>query len=245
MGIYKLIDFIESLVFNIGWWIIIIPKTIYIAFIYPHKMSLYVAGQWKLPKENRYANGISPILFFVLSGYIPLYLSAYHWRYLVEIIGGVFEQNWGPETVFLSFIFILIFGPASFSLLIQIWLRKTLNKTTFEYLFSLQCLIFTPTIFLLAIGNLFFLFAYAFGVWGMGNILLPIAAITVFLVAIVWFFIAQTITILQHLPRMRRWKLVGSVASIHASSLGLWFVTIYFWKIILEWILGFDSVLAG
>jgi len=238
MGIFKLIDFIENLILSIAWWIIIIPKTMFVTLFKPTKISSYISAQWRLSRQDRFKNGISPILFFLLAGFTPLFISFYNWSNVSDFLISILHSTWGTETIIIVLSLFIISGPIAFAFVLLFLQKKGTDKELFEYLFSVQCLIFTPVLLLISIGNIFYMFYFEFVIlfWYV-DIIKLVVSIFIFSIAFLWFIIAESIVIIQHLPAEKyRHKTISTIL-VFIFSVCLWIGIVLAYYFILGWIL--------
>jgi len=146
MDLYKLLQTIEELIYDISMMVFLIPKTFIHIILHPEWAQTYVDSELKKEPNKRFDDYQSPVFFWLIVAVIP-----YMYSNLPYIgVGWVpyLYENYSEELHIVITTFILVSLPLIFSICLLTLNREDITKTTVKRYFFAQCYILTPAFLL-------------------------------------------------------------------------------------------------
>ena len=150
MDLFILFQALEEAVFVIATWVIFLPKTFLQTVFRPNWIYPYINSEWKKEPEKRFDDYLSPVVYWVIAGVLPL-------TYLYLVTDFPVKENTpivlDPVHFYSNTLFALV-GPIIYLAWIETLNNKPLKKSTLRRQFLIQCYIF---------GSVQLIFAIAYG----------------------------------------------------------------------------------
>ncbi len=139
MSFITLLRSIESAIFEIAFWVVLIPKTVYRIIKSPSSIPSYISSELQKDEKLQFTAMMSPILLWTLLVVIPGYLMNQHYNPELPLVKiGTSEQN-----IFLYALLILcpVLSPA---IVLTAFQRREFERNTFKEFFYTQCYLQAP-----------------------------------------------------------------------------------------------------
>jgi hypothetical protein len=240
MDFIKALQSVEELLYEVALWIILIPKTLFRVFFTPHWIQKYVLEEWNKKGDDAQIDAaneggttkmfdgyMSPLYLFLIVGVTPLY--AVFSANVCNVQNShdptctlIFKQP--VETVFVILGIYFLIGPLVFSLGTQLYRKAPVGLTSMRRIFYTQCYCFAPYYLLLSVcTKLYDIFAFRI----MNSLQIPrlLQILSLFILPVVWFLLAELFTLSQELA-ISRLKAFGLSIAYGIGSVVLAFAII-------------------
>jgi hypothetical protein len=145
----NIIQSLEEFVYEIALWPVLLPVTFFRFAFQPTKTSQYVNAELDKPADQRYAQYLSPILYWLLVSAVPTFLIT---NTLLTRPGSITNHTLGlffkqsVETRFTESLIFLIWLPLSFAIGSLLRQRIPVTREALRKPFYTQCMILAPFI---------------------------------------------------------------------------------------------------
>jgi hypothetical protein len=154
MNVLRILQSVEELIYQLALWVLLVPRTLWQVLRKPWWAPSYVAAELAKDSSARFAQYMSPVLFWVVLGIVPhlmvidLLASIPESRVATEAGWASFYKNsW--ENRLLTVALFALAGPLAFALRIQRARRASTDRDALRPVFYAQCYCFGPAYFLL------------------------------------------------------------------------------------------------
>ncbi len=267
MDLYKLIQALEKLIFEVASWLVFIPRTLAITLVRPDRISAFVQREFDRPAAERFPDRLSPPLFWVIVGVLPVFA-------VIEVLRKLGEQpqeptwldpyilpGWSIEAKVFTVALALLSGPIAFALATRLLQRRPMSRAELEPAFHAQCCIFAPfqllasaaVLVVLSIVIEILVQALSVGLsagLGRGAALRPappwfsgwtgdLAIAACVVVPLVWFLAAQAWYFMQAFAEQPTWR--GRAL----RALAAFVLAVLVWALLVgAWVLGSQAVVG-
>jgi hypothetical protein len=159
MDILTLLRSLEGAIYELGAWIMLIPKTFLRFTFHPAWAITYVNEEWQKKPEDRFDEYLSPLLLWIFVGVVPSVIFANQVEYMSGVLqpfpnshlGAWLNKLTEPEKFTINIVIALI-APILFAGIMEWFNKQPLKRSTAGRIINLQCCVLTPIQFTL---NLF------------------------------------------------------------------------------------------
>jgi hypothetical protein len=160
MDLQNLLRALEEFIYEIALWPIMLPRTLWRFGFRPGRIDSYVRAELDKPIDGRYSEYLSPILFWLLVGFAPTFISAglYAGSAHDPVLDLILKEP--LEVRVAALITFLISPPLAFAVGILVQSKTPITRESLRYPFYTQCMFLAPFYGIaLAIGLAWFLMA--------------------------------------------------------------------------------------
>ncbi len=152
MDLFKVIQSIEDLLYQVATWIFLVPKTLIKVIISPSWAHQYVLEEFEKESSEQFEEYISPIIFLIVGAVLPVFIiSALDQESSKIAIYKLLAPK--IENKFYIHAFMWAIGPLSFSYVHLREHKKPITRKTIKPFFYSQCFIITPIALLMCIQS--------------------------------------------------------------------------------------------
>lgn len=146
MDLYRLIQALEKLIFEVASWFVFLPFTLAFTLFRPNRIHMFVLEEFKKEPEERFQNRMSPPLFWAIIGVLPAFASIELWRpiEIESFIDRFILPGWAIESKIFALSVALMSGPIAFSAATRLAQGKPLTRSGLQPYFYSQCYVFAP-----------------------------------------------------------------------------------------------------
>lgn len=238
MNVFKLIQAIEQLIFEVACLLVFVPLTFFRTLVFPHRIQPYVMAELARAEEERFADRTVPALYWGIIGVLSAFvlLMVLRMSEFFPEIDEIIPQGLSHEATIWHLAVILVSGPVAFASGTLLAARKRLTREAIRPAFYMQCYIFATVQFIAVVGLLLWVadvwndiiagMTAGYGGGSPRGILerhLGTFAVVLLIVAIAWFVAAQGFALWKGLSNSTpKWRSTLHVSLAVVLSIAVW-----------------------